>query len=137
MNRFFGCMPLSLTKAFALDGSPSLVGIFGGGFHVLFGALLWVQTLRVRCVFEKDSFEFYNVKGPKCDLNKGAKLVKKPDNYVAGTVNRWDYDKITNYGFFPSDEYPVICYFKECVRSCESASTLTTQLPSSRSVRSS
>jgi Protein of unknown function (DUF3119) len=84
--------------AYAVDGTPSLIGIFGGGFHILFSALLWVQTSRVRCVFEKDSFEFYNIKGPRLDLNKGAKLVRKPDNYVSGTRNRWKYDKIINYG---------------------------------------
>ena len=80
---------------------------------MLFATLLWVQTRRVRCVFEKDSFEFYNIKGPKLDLNNGAKLVQKPDNYVSGTINRWKYDTITNYGFFPSLDVPVICYFKE------------------------
>lgn len=95
------------------DGSPSLIGIFGGGFHVIFAALLWVQTKRVRCVFEKDAFEFYNIQGKGLDLEKGAKLVKKPDNYVSGTRNRWKYDKIINYGFFPSMDFPVICYFKE------------------------
>ena len=47
------------------------------------------------------------------DFEKGAKLVQKPDNYVAGTINRWSYDSITNYGFFPSLEFPVIIYFKE------------------------
>ena len=95
------------------DGSPSLMGVFGAGFHVVFAALLWVQTTRVRLVFEKDSMEFYNVEGPQCDLSKGAKLVKKPSNYVAGTENRWKYDDIINYGFFPSLEFPVICYMKE------------------------
>lgn len=100
--------------SYAVDGSPSLIGVFGAGFHVLFAALLWVQTARVRCVFEKDSFEFYNVRGPALDYEGGkAELVKKPDNYVAGTLNRWHYDKIVNYGFFPSEEFPVICYFKE------------------------
>lgn len=96
------------------DGSPSLIGIFGCGFHLLFATLLAVQTARVRCVFEKDSFEFYNVKGPGLDYEGGrAELVAKPDNYVAGTVNRWKYDSIINYGFFPSEDFPVICYFKE------------------------
>jgi Protein of unknown function (DUF3119) len=95
------------------DGSPSLIGVAGAGFHVVFAALLWVQTVRVRLVFEKDSMEFYNVKGPGCDLEKGAKLAKKPSNYVAGTPNRWKYDDIVNYGFFPSLEFPVICYMKE------------------------
>lgn len=72
-----------------------------------------MQARRVRCVFEKDGFEFYNIKGPHLDLEKGAYLEKKPANYVAGTRNRWKYDTIINYGFFPSFEFPVICYFKE------------------------
>lgn len=99
--------------SYMADESPSLIGIAGAGFHVLFAALLWVQTARVRCVFEKDSFTFYNVRGPRLDLDNGAELVRKPDNYVAATENRWSYDTITNYGFFPSKEFPVICYFKE------------------------
>ena len=94
-------------------GGPSLIGVAGGLFHILFAALLYTQTRRVRCVFEKDSFEFYNIKGPKLDLDNGAWLQTKPDNYVVGTLNRWKYDTITNYGFFPSLEYPVICFFKE------------------------
>lgn len=97
----------------ALDGTPSLIGVAGGAFHILFAALLWVQTRRVRCVFEKDSFEFYNIKGPSLDFEKGAWLEKKPNNYVVGNANRWKYDTIINYGFFPSQEFPVICYFKE------------------------
>ena len=65
----------------------------GGGFHILFAALLWVQTARVRCVFEKDAFEFYNIRGPGLDLDKGAELVKKPSNYVAGTETRIRQDR--------------------------------------------
>lgn len=80
---------------------------------MLFAALLWVQTRRVRLVMGKDGFEFYNIKGPSLDLEKGAWLQTKPDNYVSGTKNYWEYDKIVNYGFFPSIEYPVIVYFKE------------------------
>ena len=99
--------------AYDPNGGISMIGLCGGMFHLLFAALLWVQTLRVRCVFEKDGFEFYNIKGPGLDLDNGAWLEKKPDNYVAGTRNRWTYDSITNYGFFPSEEFPVICYFKE------------------------
>lgn len=99
--------------SYALDGGPSLIGLAGGLFHMLFASLLWVQTKRVRCVMEKDGFEFYNIKGPKLDLENGGYLEKKPDNYVSGTRNRWTYDSIINYGFFPSLDYPVICYFKE------------------------
>lgn len=95
------------------DGSLSLVGVSGALFHVLFATLLLIQTRRVRAVFEKDAFEFYNIKGPQLDFDKGAKLARKPDNYVSGTVNRWKYDSIVNYGFFPSLDYPLIVYFKE------------------------
>jgi hypothetical protein len=105
--------PTNTIPTAALDGTPSLIGVAGGAFHMLFAALLWVQTRRVRCVFEKDSFEFYNIKGPSLDFEKGAWLEKKPNNYVVGNANRWKYDTIINYGFFPSQEFPVICYFKE------------------------
>ena len=104
---------LSIYAAYYSDGSLSLVGVSGAAFHVLFATLLWVQTRRVRLVFEKDAFEFYNIKGPQLDFDKGAYLMRKPDNYVSGTVNRWKYDSIINYGFFPSLDYPVIVYFKE------------------------
>lgn len=99
--------------AYYADGSLSLVGVSGALFHVLFATLLAIQTRRVRCVFEKDAFEFYNIKGPQLDFEQGAKLERKPDNYVSGTVNRWKYDSIINYGFFPSIDYPLIVYFKE------------------------
>jgi len=95
------------------DGSLSLIGVAGGAFHLLFASLLWVQTRRVRLIFEKDSFEFYNIKGPSLDFDKGAWLERKPDNYVSGTINRWKYDTIINWGIFPSLEFPVIIYFKE------------------------
>lgn len=109
-----GPLIMAYHPSYTMDGTPSLIGIFGGGFHILFATLLWVQTSRVRCVFEKDSFEFYNVRGPRLDYENGkAELVKKPDNYVSGTPNRWKYDTIINYGFFPSKDFPVICYFKE------------------------
>lgn len=109
-----GPLIISYHPSYMIDGSPSLIGISGGGFHILFATLLWVQTSRVRCVFEKDGFEFYNVKGPRLDYENGkAELVRKPDNYVSGTRNRWKYDTIINYGFFPSEDFPVICYFKE------------------------
>lgn len=102
-----------LTPVDNADGSLSVIGVSGGAFHMLFASLLWVQTQRVRLVFEKDSFEFYNIKGPGLDLENGAWLERKPDNYVSGTVNRWKYDTVTNWNFFPSIEYPVIIYFKE------------------------
>jgi Protein of unknown function (DUF3119) len=40
-------------------------------------------------------------------------LEKKPDNFVTSTRNRWKYDNIINYIFFPSIGFPLIVYFKE------------------------
>jgi hypothetical protein len=98
--------------AYAAQG-PSLIGIAGGAFHLLFAALLWVQTRRVRAVFDDEGFEFYNIKGNELDLQNGAYLEEKPGNWQSGTRNRWSYDTIINYGFFPSVDYPLLCYFKE------------------------
>jgi len=95
------------------DGSLSFIGLGGGTFHVLFAILLWFQARRVRLVFEKDAFEFYNIKGPSFDFDKGAYLARKPKNYVSNTINRWKYDTIINWGIYPSLEFPVIIYFKE------------------------
>lgn len=55
----------------------------------------------------KDSFEIFNLSGD------GESLKEKPSNYVAGTVNRWSYDSIIDYRFFPSIDYPFIVFFKE------------------------
>jgi Protein of unknown function (DUF3119) len=104
---------ICVTSAFYADHSLSLIGVSGGLFHLVFAGLLWVQTRRVRCVFEKDAFEFYNIKGPGLDFDKGAYLERKPNNYVSGTVNRWKYDSITNVRCFPSPDWPFIVYFKE------------------------
>ena len=67
----------------------SLVATGGNCFHLLLAALLWVQTARVRCVFEEDGIEFYNVKGAGLDLKNGGRLERKPGNFVVGTENRW------------------------------------------------
>ena len=96
-----------------MDGSPSLLGTAGNCFHLLLATLLWVQTSRVRCVFEENGFEFYNVKGAGLDLTKGARLEKKPGNFVVDGENRWTYDKITSYAFLPSLSLPILCVMKE------------------------
>ena len=84
-----------------------MIGLGAAAFHLALAAFLWSQTNRVRLVFQKDSFELFNLS------NSGTHLKEKPSNYVAGTVNRWKYDDIVDYGFFPSVNYPFIIYFKE------------------------
>ena len=87
--------------------STAAVGLGAAAFHLALAAFLSSQTKRVRLVFEQDSFELYNLS------NDGKTLKEKPSNYVAGTTNRWTYDSVVDYGFFPSVDYPLIIYFKE------------------------
>jgi len=109
-----GFHPLTCPTAYnGQHCDPSLFGILGAGFHFVFAALLFVQTRRVRLVFGKDSFEFFNIKGPALDLDEGAWLEKKPENYVVGGENRWRYDGVVDYGFFPGRGFPLIVWFKE------------------------
>lgn len=77
------------------------------GVHVILGWYIYTQTDRVRCVFDKQgNFEFKNI--------KNGELVTKPNkNYVRGTINRWKCNTIKNYGFFPSQSFPLITYFSE------------------------
>ena len=89
------------------------MGTIGNCIHVLLATLFWVQTLRVRCVFEEDGFEFYNLKGDMDMTKKKSKLTRKPGNFVTKTENKWNYDKVTGYQFYPSIQYPLICYLKE------------------------
>jgi Protein of unknown function (DUF3119) len=100
---------ISLLYVYAGD----LVGPAGNCVHVVLASLLWLQTLRVRCVFEEDGFEFYNLKGDMDLTKKGARLSRKPGNFVTKTENKWSYDKVTGFQFYPSLEAPLICYFKE------------------------
>jgi hypothetical protein len=104
---------LCFISSTAANGGLSALGAAAAGFHVVLASLLWVQTNRVRCVFDEEGFEFYNIKGPGLNLDKGAWLEKKPGNFVTEARNRWSYDKIVDYEFFPSVDFPLIIYMKE------------------------
>jgi hypothetical protein len=78
---------------------------------VALAAFLASQTNRVRLVFGRDGFELYNL------ANSGEYLKEKPSNYVAGTANRWRYEDMVEYGFYPSIHNPFIVYFKETATS--------------------
>jgi len=41
------------------------------------------------------------------------RLVKTGDNFAVGGVNRWKYESIVNWEFFPSEALPILVYFKE------------------------
>ncbi|CAM9753938.1 unnamed protein product, partial [Heterosigma akashiwo] len=35
------------------------------------------------------------------------------DNFAVGGKNRWKYDTFTHWQFYPSEEFPILVYFKE------------------------
>ena len=97
----------TISMYFPPSASSDVIGVGAAMFHLALGAFLWSQTNRVRVVCGQDSFEIFNLS------NNGQELKEKPSNYVLGTVNRWNYKDIVDYGFFPSVDYPFIVYFKE------------------------
>eukprot|EP00968_Pinguiococcus_pyrenoidosus_P024687 scaffold4971_cov254-Pinguiococcus_pyrenoidosus.AAC.5 len=58
-----------------------------------------------RFLLDTDSFEVL--------LNAGDELTKSGENIVVGGENRWKYSTFTNWKFFPSENVPILVYFKE------------------------
>jgi Protein of unknown function (DUF3119) len=95
----------------------------GAAFHAALGVWVGVQGNRVRTVFDDEALEFYNVKGSSATfLNKERKnadrvdprLEKKPNNWLLNrTPNRWKYETITGYRFYPNLDAPVLCILWE------------------------
>lgn len=89
---------------------PSVWGVVQGGLNLLFASFLAIQARRIRFVFDETSFELKNV---DFAASNEEVLRASGENFVVGGANRWDYDKFVNYDFFPSEDYPVLVYFKE------------------------
>jgi len=83
-----------------------------GGFFTLLGLLIAVQTLRVRFVFDEDAFEVKAVDISEA-FNAEAALNASGENFAVGGENRWKYESFVNWEFFPSEDLPVLVYFKE------------------------
>jgi NIMA (never in mitosis gene a)-related kinase len=83
-----------------------------GGFTTLLGLLFIVQTTRVRFVFDDEAFE---VKAKELDnlFADDSQLVSSGDNFAVGGDNRWRYDSFVNWAFLPSEDLPILVYFKE------------------------
>mmetsp|Transcript_17795 Transcript_17795/g.16068 ORF Transcript_17795/g.16068 Transcript_17795/m.16068 type:complete len:197 (-) Transcript_17795:104-694(-) len=75
----------------------------------LIALLLFVQTGRVRFVFDNDSLE---VLIEKKDNDKQL-LEKSADNFAVGGRNRWAYNTFTEWFFIPNRNLPILMYFKE------------------------
>ena len=83
-----------------------------GGFSLVLGLFLVFQTLRIRFVFDDDSFE---VKTKELDqiFSGEDSLTNTGENFAVGGENRWPYSSFVNYDFFPTESFPILVYFKE------------------------
>jgi len=68
-------------------------------------ALLAARTNVVRFLFDTDAIEVL--------AEKDGDVGQSGENFVVGGRNRWRYADITEYGFYPSKEFPVLVYFNE------------------------
>eukprot|EP01035_Chromulina_nebulosa_P018723 gene18723-24487_t len=75
----------------------------------LIALLLFVQTGRVRFVFDNDSLEVLIEKNE----NDKQLLEKSADNFAVGGRNRWAYNTFTEWFFIPNRNLPILMYFKE------------------------
>ena len=78
--------------------------LFGGAALLLvaFGAFLAFQTTTLRFTFDDSSFSLVKADGSSTG-----------ENVVVGGANRWKYDTFVNYAFLPSEELPILVYFRE------------------------
>lgn len=86
-------------------------GLGLGLIILLLGVLFFVQTGRVRFVFDQDSFSLQTIE-------QGTDLQNPGENIVVGGENRWKYSTFVNWEFFPKGFVekglpPVLVYFKE------------------------
>jgi hypothetical protein len=68
------------------------------------GALLTVQSGKVKFVFDEEAMQVFVVRGGKDESR---------ENFAVGGLNRWKYNTFTEWAFLPSKELPVLMYFKE------------------------
>ena len=64
-----------------------------------------VQTFRIRFVFDDEAFEVKTL-----DFSGG--LGQTGENFAVGGENRWSYDSFVNWDFLPSEDLPILVYFK-------------------------
>jgi len=95
----------ALGAAFGTPGSPlknRITAWVPGALLALFGLFIAFQTTALRFTFDDAEFSLV-----KSDLSSTG------ENVVVGGENRWAYKSFVNYDFFPSEEFPILVYFKE------------------------
>ena len=68
----------------------------------LFAAFLAYQTTTLRFAFDETSFSLVNSDGSSIG-----------ENIKVGGENRWAYSSFENWAFLPSDDVPILVYFRE------------------------
>jgi NIMA (never in mitosis gene a)-related kinase len=78
--------------------------VFGAGAIVftLFGGFVAFQTSNLRFKFDESSFSLVKADGSSVG-----------ENVVVGGENSWKYNTFVNYDFLPSEDFPILVYFKE------------------------
>lgn len=78
--------------------------LFGGAavIFVIFGAFIAFQTSTLRFTFDDAEFSLVKADGSGTG-----------ENVVVGGENRWKYDTFVNYDFLPSEDFPILVYFRE------------------------
>lgn len=78
--------------------------IFGGLalLFTLFAAFLTFQTTTLRFTFDDNAIALVSQDGSKI-----------ADNIKVGGENRWKYSSIQNWDFLPSEDFPILIYFRE------------------------
>ena len=103
-NLAIGCVALG--GVFGLPSrAPSLLSRAGYGLGALlavFGLFIAFQTTTLRFTFDDSSFSLV-----KSDLSTTGV------NVVVGGENKWAYDTFVNWDFLPSEDFPILVYFRE------------------------
>ena len=74
--------------------------------HRSLGALLSVQTGRVRFAFDDTAMEVLK-------RQSDGKIIKSGENFAVGGENRWAYNSFISWDFIPSQKFPLFMYFRE------------------------
>lgn len=78
--------------------------VFGAGaiLFTVFAAFIAFQTTTLRFQFDDTSFSLAKADGGS-----------NGENIVVGGENRWSYKSFVNYDFLPTEDFPILVYFKE------------------------
>jgi len=109
-NLALGAFGAGLAGGFLEDvrdgaGDKLLTAKPAGALAVLFtvfSLFLAFQTTTLRFGFDPDSFSLVKSDGSSMG-----------ENVVVGGENRWRYSSFTNYDFLPSEQFPILVYFRE------------------------